>query len=176
MRFFRQRLPPFERAVSHAPTRQGHSPSPLGSGTVPRIICPDCHHLKGKRPRHSSPLDRALRAEDAQLGHRVAIQSPPLQWHSNSLSLAFKQDLNAVNGLGVAIQTVTGIQPGGSAQGSLGLVQEGIGRARPVQGFRATMSGALIRAPWRLRKDGTHESRRSLAAPRCASWARHGKY
>ena len=55
---------------------------------------------------HGWPFDRALRAEDAQLGHRVVIQSPP-QWHSNSLSLAFKQDLNAVNGLGVAIQTVS---------------------------------------------------------------------
>ena len=52
------------------------------------------------------PLDSALRAEDAQLGHRVAIQSTP-QWHSNNLSLAFEQDLNAVNGLGVAIQTVS---------------------------------------------------------------------
>ena len=75
MRFFRQRLPPFERAVSHAPTRQGHSLFPFGSWTVPRIICPGCHHLKGKRPRHSSPLDRALRAEDAQLGQDDSMDS-----------------------------------------------------------------------------------------------------
>ena len=92
MRFFRQRLPPFERAVSHAPTRQGHSPSPLGSGII-CPDCPDCHNLKGKRFRHSSPLDRALRAEDAQLGHRVAIQSPNngiqtvSHWHSNRISM-----------------------------------------------------------------------------------------
>ena len=100
----------------------------------------------------------------------------------NPPTMAFKQSLTGIQTgsqccqwpMGLPFkQSLTGIQPGGSAQGSLGLMQEGIGRARPVQGFRATMPGALIRDPWRLRNDGTHESRRSLAAlekkSRCSS-------